>query len=39
MVDSTKKTVTEQIDTTTHTGLGILTTTNPELNATIENFK
>ena len=39
MVDSTKTTVTEQIDTTTPTGLGMFTTTDPELNATIGNFR
>ena len=39
MVDSTKKTVTKQIDTTTFTGQGMFTTTDPELNAKIDNFR
>ena len=39
MVDSTKKTVTEQIDTTTPTGFDIFTFTDPVPNATLKGFK
>ena len=39
MVDSTIKTVTKQIDTTTSTGLGIKPSTDSEPKATNENFR
>ena len=39
MVDSTKKTVTEQIDTTTPTGMNFDLTTKKMVHATIDNFR
>ena len=38
MVDSTKKTVTEQIDTTTPTGMNLDLTTKKMVHAMIDNF-